>query len=174
MKNTLKISLLSLSIFMWLGMWLADFHPAQANVFIFPPTIMTATATSTLANIAPGVGTTTLLYDSYNTGQPFATENAVLMVLDTASSTSSVLKVALQYSQNGLDWYNDDINVVATSSLQTFNTYTYTAVSTTASTSGFAIPVLTPTRYVRVIFSSTGATNSIFAQITPRRQLSGQ
>ncbi len=150
--------------------------PVNANVSVFPPSITLSgvTATSTLTTIAAGVGTTTLVYDAYNTGQPFAASGAVLFVQDTASSTAAVLNIIFQYSQNGNDWYSDSINVPATTTFP-FNlngsaSYRYTAPAS-ASTTGFAVGFLTPTRYVRAVISATGATSSIFAQVTPRREI---
>jgi len=149
-------------------------HQTKANVFIFPPSPATATATSTYANIGIGVGTTTLLYDAYASGQTFATEGATVLVIDSATTTAAVLNISLQYSQQGGDWYADDINLISTTtgsypiSLSTPVSYQFKPAG--SSTTMFAFPIMTPTRYVRAVFSSTGATSSIFARIVPIRQ----
>jgi hypothetical protein len=151
---------------------------AEANVTIFAPSVVLGggltTATSTLTQIGPGTGTSTLVYDAYNTGQPFAASGAVMFIIDTASSTASVLKVTSQYSQNGVDWYADTLNFPSTTTppfnLNAAYSWQYTAPST-GSTTNVVFSFLTPVRYAKFTFTGTGATSSIYAQVTPRREL---
>ncbi len=149
---------------------------AKANVFIFPPsvTLSGVTATSTLTAIGPGLATSTLVFDAYNTGQPFAAEGAVVLVSDTSSSSAAILNITLSYSQNGVDWYGDSINKAATSTIPfDLNNSLFYRMNgnATASTTNAAFQFQTPTRYTRIVFSDTDATSTIFAQVTPKRQL---
>lgn len=142
--------------------------------------VTTATATSTTNFLTPGTGTTTLVYLSRST----ATDHAVLLTQMTASSTSTVLNIAVDYShENNLvdcsvnptacDWYADNLNQSLNStttpvkSLNTPNSYTWTAAGTART--GKAIDVPTPTRYVRVTYTVSGANASIWGAIVTQK-----
>lgn len=144
-------------------------------------TASTAAATSTLVYITPGAATTTLIYHSSFTGS----DSAVVLTQLTASSTSSVLNMSVDYAQGGFgidcsatplncDWYSDNLNgslnstTTPTKSIQVANSYSWTAASTART--GKAIEVPTPTRYVRVTYSMTGAAGGVWAQIVAKKQ----
>lgn len=134
-------------------------------------TTSTSAATTSPTYIIPGTATSTLTYDSYNDGigDPNASESAVLLLQTAASSTSSVFTVALQYSQNGIDWYQDNLMATTTSTnIGTAQTYTFTAAGT--ATTGRAITVPTPTRYVRAVTSVAGANAAVWGQIVAKKQ----
>jgi hypothetical protein len=144
---------------------------AKANALFFLPTVQTATATTTAAFIGVGTGTTTLSFDAYANGATRAANYATLFTQFAASSTSSLLTITPQYSQDGVDWYSDS-TLIATSSvtaIQTANTYTWLAATT--ATSSRAIVIKTPTRYTRVQYSLTGAAGAVWAQIVPAREV---
>lgn len=147
---------------------------ASANGSYFISPVRTAAATSTLSVVGPGNGTTTLTYDSLALGSTYATDRASLLIQATASSSSSLLGIAVQYSQDGVDWYDNDLAATTSpgsvTNISSANSYQLSGNST-ASTSLKAISVPTPTRFVRAVFTSTVATSSIWAQFVPIRQV---
>ena len=146
---------------------------ASANPSYFLPTVQTATATSTVAFMTPGTGTTTLAFDSYQNGQFFAIDNATLLTQYVASSTSSILGISIQYSNDGIDWYSDNYlaqSASTTSSVNLANPIAYTWKAAGTATSSTALKLSVPMRYVRAIYSATGANLSIWSQIVPSRQ----
>lgn len=148
---------------------------ANANPLQFKPTVQTATATSSVAYMTAGTATSTLTIDSNAPGQPFVTDQMALLIQNVASSTSSILNIAIQYSQDGIDWYSDNGTVVATSTpfqIQVADTYTWTAAGT--ATTSKALFVRTPTRFVRAVFSvpAGAAAGGVWAQWVPSRQIS--
>lgn len=132
--------------------------------------VSTAAATTSLTYITPGTATTTLTYDSLFTGS----DQAVLLTQLTASSTSSVLNITAQYSQDGIDWYGDNLieSVNSTStpakSIQVGNTYTWLAASTALTSKAIFIP--TPTRFTRIQYSMTGAAGGVWGQMVAKKQ----
>ncbi len=143
----------------------------SANSSFFLPNTPTAAATTSLSYMGIGTATTTLSYDSFQGGQYRATDKTAVLVQFVASSTSSVLGVDVQYSQDGIDWYSDNVNTATTSIsqvLDTSNRYTWKASGTATSSKIFTIS--TPTRYFRAVFSMTGAAGGIWAQFVPQRQ----
>lgn len=130
----------------------------------------TAAATTTLSYIGIGTGTTTLAYDSMFTGS----DSAVLLTQFTASSTSSVLNIGVEYSQDGIDWYSDDLLTSLNStttpikSIQVANTYSWTAAGTARTSKAIEIP--TPTRYMRATYSMTGAAGAVWGSIVSKKQ----
>ncbi len=152
----------------------------HANPSQFAPTVQTATATTSVAYMTAGNGTTTLPYDSYNvtygtnTGSTYATNMATLLVQTAASSTSSVFSITLQYSQDNIDWYNDNLSQGATTTavknVSMANSYTWTAGGT--ATTSKAILIQTPTRYVRSVIGVTGASGAVWQQIVPIKEKS--
>lgn len=141
----------------------------HANPFQFVPTVQTATATTSPAFIGVGTGTTTLIYDSFTQGQIKAADKGVLLLQTAASSTSSVYAVSVSYSQDGIDYYQD--NTIATTTVTNVGTaqsYVFTAAGT--ATSSRALPLSFPTRFVKVTTSMTGAAGTAWEQILPQRQ----
>lgn len=146
---------------------------AHANPFYLLPTVQTATATSSVSFMNAGNATTTLTLDAYSSGGPKADDRATLFVQNAASSTSSILNIAIQYSQDSIDWYSDNMSVASSSNplqIQTANTYTWTAAGT--ATSSKALVVMTPVRYVRAVFTVPigAAAGAVWAQFVPEEQ----
>lgn len=136
-----------------------------ASPSYFSPGVTTVTSNSTATTspgfMTPGTATTTSnVYDAYadNTGNK--ADAAVLLTQFTASSTSSVLNITIEYAQgngvdcvsnpNGCDWYQNNLgnfgglNIASTSTSvnNTINvvpvqTFTWTFASTT--TGGAAV-----------------------------------
>lgn len=165
----------------------------HANPSAYATTAQTATATTTVSFMTPGLATTTLVYDSY-AARPVLADKASLAVQFTGSSTSSVLSIAYEYTNgapgldclgtpSSCDWYKDNmlVPVTATTS-QSYSvnlpiSFTWTFASSSqagaAITSDRSMKILTvptPARYVRAIFSLTGTNGAIWAQIVPAKQ----
>lgn len=136
-------------------------------------------ATTTDAYMTPGTGTTTVSLDSYVNGTNQTVDSAVLTAIYTASSSLGIVKFNYEYSQNGIDWYEDNLNLpYATTTplitgigVQMPNVFTWGFASSTLGTSKgqasviggytnkiFSVP--TPTRFVRVnAYVPIGAAN---------------
>lgn len=139
-------------------------YSAKANPSDFSVT-KSATATTTETFIASGATVIGTPYDSFN-GDPNAADSSVLLVQFSASSTSSVLGIKVQYSQDGIDWYDDNLlestNSTSTPaySMQVANSYTWTAAGT--ATAFKAITEPTPTRFTREVYTMAGANGSVW------------
>lgn len=131
------------------------------------------TATTTVSYLTPGTATTTYTYDLWNGGSAdqIAADKLALAVQFTASSTSSVLGWNYQFSEDGVDWY-DDNTLTATATAQAVSTGQTS--SWTAASSGILRKIVTlpysPTRYVRVNFSDTGAGAGVWATFVSQKQ----
>lgn len=168
---------------------------AYANPFQFGSSAQTAAATSSPVYLINGVSTTTTpLYDTFevngtnqtNRGNTYVTNEATVLVQFNGSSTSAVLKIAPEYSQDGTDWYENNVGVLATSTNTTnLNqpvAFTITAASSTiggvgqfslsgAATTTKAFTIKTPLRYVRLVISVSGARGAVWAQIVPLKEI---
>lgn len=167
------------------------------NTSYFAPTASLGTSTTTpvfMVSSLSGVSTSTVTYDTYalkgtnqNPGQKSdTTDSAVLLIQFTATSTSSVLNWRYEYSQDGQDWYADNQVLAQSTSTPTITTSTPNgylwvfssstslcdfATTTASNVRGCkAIVVATPTRFVRAVFSMTGANGSVYAQFVPKKQ----
>lgn len=168
-KNVIRIAAL-VAIATTIVTVIALVPKAHANPFQFVPTVQTALATTSPAYLAPGTATSTLIYDSFTQGQIKAADKGVLLLQTAASSTSSVYTIAVSYSQDGIDYYQDN-TLLATSTITnvgTAQTFTFTAAGT--ATTSRAIPLTFPTRFVKVTASITGAAGAAWQQILPQRQ----
>lgn len=194
---TLHKKILSYIPALLLTFLLAGIGVASANPSYFAPRAQTAVATTTPTYMTPGTGTTTTpVYDSYSiagtqetssqTTQTInTTDSAELLIQFTASSTSSKLLMNLEYSVDGVDWYQDtstNVQGYATTTLPipigNVPQYTWNFASSTLGqlaptntnrdTRAVSIPV--PTRYVRAVFTCTGAGCGVWAQFIPKKQ----
>lgn len=146
----------------------------------------TATATSTLAFLTPGTGTTTLAYDTYTDGLSTADSMALLVRLTASSSPNTVLNIKQEFSQDGIDWYQNSQptiiqNATTTSAVDLSMVPLYSWRFASSSIGGVIgasnsdtriIPVKSPTRFTRFIFTMAagGANGSIWANILPVKQ----
>lgn len=175
-----------------LAVALAAFSFAHANSSFFAPQAMTATATTTPFFMTPGNATSTLVYDSFNlsgtnqrvVNDPTTADTAALAVQFTASSTASILNFVVERSDDGVDWYQDNVVApFATTSpviqLATPISYSWAYASSTingvgnsGSRLGKVVTIPTPTRFTRVIFSlAAGGTNgAVWAKFIPEKQ----
>lgn len=159
---------------------------AHANPSLFTSKT-TATATTTVAFLQAGTGTTTLTYDaSLQSGDSFASNGAVLLIQFAGSSTLSTLNADIQYSQDGADWYSiaqgSDISSgigSSSPSLSNPSVITLSFASTTVDKSAGNTATTTrmanftmPTRFIRAIFTiPVGALNgALWAQFVAQKQ----
>lgn len=166
----------------------------KANPTGFALGARTAITTTTFAVLAAGNATTTLTYDAYGisgtnengSGSTAAADSASLLVQFTASSTASKLKIAYEYSQDGVDWYQDALtSTFATTTTGVLNTnvpnsFSWTFASTSVGAAGILannnlateiFPVYTPTRFVRAVITASGANAMVWAQIVPKKEI---
>lgn len=166
---------------------------AFANPSGFATATSTAAATTTLKYMTPGTATTTTpVYDAYaqttNGGFTTKADYAALLLQFTASSTNSTLNAAVEYSQDGIDWYRNfliDPNQIGTTTVNaTFallNPFSFSwkfASSTTIKGVGYtnadqstaALLIPTPLRYTRVVFAETGANGAVWASLIPIKE----
>lgn len=172
MNNKFKIAI-SVGILSLLSAFLIV-RISHANPAAFSTGVQTAAATTSPAYMGIGTGTSTLTYNSSISGNPLKPDSSALLIQFAASSTSAVLNISIQYSQDGIDWYNDNIsNNVATTTipinLSVASSYTWKAAGT--ATTGVIINVPTPTRYVRAVSSLTGAAGAVWEQFVPNKQI---
>jgi hypothetical protein len=168
---------------------------AFANPSYFGPGVTTNSAASTTpAYMTPGAATTTTpVYNSYaqniNGGLHFKADKATLGVQFLASSTNSTLNIAVEYSNDGVDWYRDftlDSNAMGTTTtpynLSIPHTMSWKFASSSVGGLGVAannnmstayLIIPTPAKYTRVVFScAIGGTNcGVWAELTPIREM---
>lgn len=160
----------------------------------FSGTVQTASATSTPAYMTPGTATSTLVYNTYtNTNVATATpttsnvskaEKLALVGQFQGSSTAAVLHIAYEYSQDGLDWYQNYLPIggystttqaltftAADSIAIPFASSTYNGISTKIDNDRFIVEVPIPTKDVRVVVTLTGANGAFWGQLVPVKQL---
>lgn len=172
-----------------LAFFLVGVPYAHAGPIYVAPTVQTATATSTVNYLSPGLATTTLTYDSYappTDTKTFAANSVGLLLQFAASSTASTLKIAEEFSEDGIDWYQPygaPTSLTATTSLPTLTTpftYSFPFASTTVdgvahtnantATSTAFIQLISPMRFLRVVTSITGAGAAIWEQLIPIKE----
>lgn len=171
------IIITSVIVLIGIGVFVQKVQKANANRLYFVPATKTSTATTSpyWLGVNAAYGTSTLALDSY-LYSPTAIDSATLLVQSTASTSASVQKLYFEYSDDGIDWFND---LIASSTLgtitknidnSTINSFTITGNSL-ASTTRFIISVPTPTRYVRATVNAITASSSIWMQWVPVREV---
>lgn len=163
----------------------------HANPSFFSAKAQTGAATTTIAFMGPGTGTTTLTYDAYglngtnqvdpgrNTSKA---ESFFLGIQYTASGTAPTLRMRQEFSDDGIDWYPDNLSIsVATTTniITPFRDYSFTMSTTTdnggsgtASRVHTSLRLTSPTRFTRMIFSvpTGGGTGGLWAQVVPNKE----
>jgi len=141
----------------------------KANRSYFVPTVQTAIATTSPDYMRTANATLTL--DAY-TYAPVALNNATLLVQTTAS-TSAVQTITINYSQDGIDWFNDALSTTTSASTIPLSGLqrTYTIAPASAGTVRNAINVPTPVRFVRATVSTSTALSSVWMQWVPVREM---
>lgn len=144
---------------------------ARANPSIFLTRVQTSTATSSPTQIFIATATTTLVFDAYANYDPVSGDSGTLLIQQTASSTASVVSVFFEFSQDGIDYYADSLDLASTTagiSLNSDRVYTWGAA--TVNRSSKAIGFKSPTRFVRANIKQTAGTSTVWAEIIPKRQ----
>ncbi len=140
-------------------------------------TSATSISTSSLSYMTPGTATTTATCNIAKAGLGTDVfDETALVVNFTASSTSSVLGIALEYSNNGIDWHQDNLTLDAAAgaseAIATPNSFSWTYASTTVGGAAVSsnlnrtakiLRVNTPSQFVRAVFSITGANGGVHA-----------
>lgn len=152
-------------------------NAVHAQRLQFVPSTQSAVATTTLTFIPIGGSATTSAFDSFAQGQIAAIDQGTFLMQNVASSTSAVVTITTQYSQDGIDWYSDELALpVTATTTQAYNigspvSYIFTAAST--ATSSKAVRLNFPTRYIREVITAAGAQDGIWYQFIPQRQAAG-
>lgn len=138
-------------------------------------------STTVMGYLSPGVGTTTIpAYDTYNYGNAgqYATNNLALVLQFTGSTTPSnsavattTYNVAIEYSQDDVDWYSSATSQFATTTTLGWETTGGVLVGSTTPTK-VLLNLSAPTRYVRAIVSiPQGSTNgSVWGSFIGQKQ----
>lgn len=167
---------------------------AKANPLGFSCPSYTATATTSPAFMTPGTATSTLLFDMYcvnGTNQPntgnthIANTLALLTQFSASSSATSILNIKTEYSQDNVDWYEDDFQfftdatstgshafALPQSAQWVFATSTVNGlISASSNRGGKVIRLNPPTRYVRIVYTLSGTTNgAVWGSILPIKE----
>lgn len=149
------------------------------------------TASTSVTYMTPGLATTTLVFDTYcisgtnqpNTGNLFGVAYLALLTQLTASTTGTVLNKSVEYSQDGTDWYQDNLNLnfattspvaqLATpqSSQWQFASSTVGGTPNRGNLVGKVERIYAPTRFVRVIYSlGAGSNGAVWGEILPTKE----
>lgn len=166
----------------------------HANPFYTGTRAATATATSSPTYLTAGTGTTTTpVYDSYeqngtnqtNAGNITLPNQVAILLNGLASSTATVVNVTCEYSDDKIDWYQNEIFDGATTTnpvnIEKAQAFTFTYATTSALVGGalfpssasryqklFVCPV--PLRYVRAVATNTGSSTALWIGIVPTKQ----
>ena len=163
-----------------------------ANTSLFSQAAKTSTATTTPSYMTAGAATTTLTFDSWarsgtnqtDQGNTLAIDSAVLLLQQTSTSTPSTLRWTYEFSQDGIDWYADSIdlttNATTTITVRTFKEYSWVFASSTPG--GVKNPlnralkmvdVPTPLRFTRAIIylAPASAAADVYAEIQPKQEV---
>lgn len=167
------------------GLILAGLFFAEKEVRAAPASVTiqtTAPATTTVAFIAVGTATSTYQFDSpvFSSGkianmQPI--DRIALYVQAAASSTSSIIGIMPQYSNNGVDWYNygtatSTLNATGNSTIAVPTSYSWTPGTTATSSTVIILPDV-PAQHERVVFSASGANAAVYAEVDMKRNAGG-
>lgn len=144
----------------------------EANPLGFSCPSYSNTATTSPVYMTPGTATSTVVFDTYcingtnqpNTGNTFASNGATLFLQFNASSTFSTLNTTVEYSQDNIDWYQDNYLTNATTSMpfEIASSTKYEWVYASSTLNGVTpndgrinkmLRLYTPTRYLRVVNS---------------------
>lgn len=161
---------------------------AHANPQFFARSAQSASATSSPTTIQNADATSTLfVYDSYNlaNGSTVFTkpQDSVLLLQTAATSTTPVLNVTREYSQDGgsqdctvnqlaCDWYSDNLmSTVASTPGVSINLANMFTVTGTNGTTTKITSVATPTRYVRIRIKAVGGPMTVWGQLIPNKEI---
>lgn len=143
----------------------------QANRSYFVPSVTTAAATTSVDYMRTANATLTLDAYTYQTG---AINSATLLIQSVASTSAAVQTITIDYSQDGIDWFNDELSTTTTAATIALNNtpgkYTITG-NAVSSTTRIALSIPTPTRFVRATVATSTALSSVWMQWVPLREM---
>jgi hypothetical protein len=167
------------------GIGLSFTRPADANP-VSSTCGESSSATSSPNYMTPGTGTTTITCLVQPPNASGAVE-AFVAINRTASSTASDIKIDIEYSMDGVNWYSNNTSDLGTTTPQIALAPTQSFILRFASSTlpgGGQIPVpnnrearifkiATPTKYVRAVISvPIGSLNSgVYASIITRKDI---
>lgn len=168
----MKKIVITLSIAILIG--IVSFGTVKANKSYFVPPVQTSTSTTSPQFI--GIGTlassTPVILDAYAYNAT-ALDSAALLVQSVASTSASIQRLVIEYSDDGIDWFS---NAYGTSTQgftirdTDFIFHTITG-NGSASTTSFILNVPTPTRYVRAIMVAKTASSSVWMKFISKREM---
>jgi UDP-N-acetylmuramoylalanine-D-glutamate ligase len=168
MKNT-KYYIIGLTVAL---LMIAGVSVVKANKLYFISTTQTSSATTSPDYMR--ATNSVLILDAFANANYNALNSATLLVQSTASTSNAVQTITINYSQDGIDWYNDTVSTTTSASgiplNNTQRTYVITG-NTTASTTRLAIIVPTPTRYIRATVATSTALSSVWLRWVPVREV---
>lgn len=159
---------LTLALVAGIGVFIA--RPAGANPPVTSECGASGAATSSVTYMTPGTGTTTATCLTQPANATGANE-AYLSIDRIASSTLSNMRIDIEHSQDGINWYRDNISDTGTSTLASANSIYAPFASSTLPGGGqvpnpnnrdaMLIKIRTPLKYVRAVITvPIGAANS--------------
>ena len=145
-----------------------------ANSSYFPASgYLTTSDTTTVETLNPN-DQIDFVYDTYLAGSNTKSDSATLLIQSTASTSATILYIATLYSQDGIDYYEQNFGPATTSPAYvtdvTESTYWSMSGNDDASTTMKVIKVETPTRYIKIGFIGTVSTSTIWAQLVPVKE----
>ena len=152
-----------------------------------------ATSTYALATLRDGQGTTTLVYDAFHLSGTNQTQAGSTQIPDQltlnvqlfASSTRTQIRIAIEQSRDGIDWYSlaRPVNELATSTVvAAFSGYQFHFASTTGyhydlaqvrrDFNRFYINIKPDMRFIRTVIwmPSDSMPGMIYAELVPTKQ----
>lgn len=166
MKKYVISSIFALALIAGLG----AYQTAKANPIFFPPPTSSAAATTTQTAVAAGATVVLTSYDSFANYSTTGAEGVTFLIQNTPAA-NAVLNLKFQYSDDGVDWYEDNVNVSTTTNVIALTApVTFTWTPGTTATSSKAFMIKTPTRFVRPVASSTTAANNLWVRFVPTKQ----
>lgn len=177
-KKIASVLGLFLAILLILGsvlMFSVSFVKANPSFFIRSGNGATSTP---LGFLSPGAATTTIPVFDLGVGGAQGADSAILALQFTGSTTpttaavaTTTYNVALEYSQDNIDWYSSTGGGFATTTTLGTQTLNGTLIASTTPTKIFLV-VITPTRYIRGLISiPNGSTRgSVWGEFIAKRQ----
>jgi hypothetical protein len=154
---------------------------ANPSLFLQEYSDIAGASTSTLAYMTPGTGTTTLTYNNTINGL----DSASILIQYTATTTGSpVLKMRVEHSQDGVDWYSEagilTSNASTTNLTGSFADYQFNIATSTSviGPSGSVtrinqlVRINTPLKYNRAVFyvPAGGGNGGLWAQLVAKKE----
>lgn len=160
MKKYLIITLALVAIFS------ATWVLAGQEMFIVGSSTNTATSTY---NIVDTVTSDTLVFDSFEEGKDFKSNEAYVLLMQKASTSASQIAVTASYSQNGIDYYINNLATTTTASAVILGSSpTWTLLGNSVASSTYVtFKIDTPTRFTKLTFTGLVGTSSVYAKILP-------